>query len=185
MTRALLSSPNGAEWFRAFLTDWTERDFAGDLYSESNFRLNLMIKLTVGRLVVRNAEFMLQKIPASEQNSDEKRKKFLSDADMIFGYICLLDRRNMPIFPQNKEDGSPQYIPENSYFMMGDNRFNSLDMRHSYEDRLVSLDATDKFSATYPSNISPQFVPREKILGTTAYRFWPLSRKGVPGHTGK
>ncbi len=185
LTRNLLSSANGESVFRAFMTDWRERDFNGDLYSEANFRLNLMIKLTVGRIVVRNCELLLEKRSATSQASDPKKQKLLSDAQMLLSYVFLLDRRNMPIFPKNNSDDSPAFIQDGCYFMMGDNRFNSLDMRHSYEEHLAELDETDPFSATYPSNIEPQTVPKEKILGTTAYRFWPVSRRGVPGHTGK
>lgn len=184
LTHRLLSSPNGAEWFRAFMTGWSARDFGGDLYAEANFRLNLMVKLTVGRLVVRNAQMLAAEIPASEQAVDATRLALMDDAQEIFNYVCLLDLRNMPVFPPSRADGTPDFIPDGSYFMMGDNRFNSMDMRHSYEEHLAALDGEDPFSATYPSNMAPQYVPRGRILGTTAYRFWPLSRRGVPGHTG-
>jgi signal peptidase I len=84
----------------------------------------------------------------------------------------------MPAFPANAADGSPAFIPDDCYFMMGDNRFNSLDMRHSYEERLVPLSAVDPRSVYYYSNMEPQYVSSDKILGTTEFRFWPRGRIG-------
>ncbi len=184
LTFRLLQASDGADWFAHFMTDWTEQkiDFAGDLYSEANYKLNLMIKLTFGRLVVRNLELLSSGLQQSLWMSDGKRLDYFAQAQMLNSYVFLLDRRNMPIFPPNDGDGNPQYIPDDCYFMMGDNRFNSLDMRHSYEDRLTALTPYDTYSATYYSNMDPQYVHRSRVLGTTAYRFWPLPRRGIPGN---
>lgn len=187
LTYRLLQAKDGSEWFDRFMTEWTEKkvDFAGDLYAEASFRLNLMIKLTFGRLVVRNLELLSSGLQPSLWKSDTRRLDYFSQAQMLTGYILLQDRRNMPVFPPNDAEGKPQYIPDNCYFMMGDNRFNSLDMRHSYDEWLAPLTPHDAYSATYYTNMQPQYVHRSRILGTTAYRFWPLNRYGVPGHTGK
>lgn len=182
-TARLLSAVNGAEWFSAFMTDWIQNvpDFNGDLYSEANYKLNLMIKLVVGRLFLRNAE--LAKSSSDLSYSDEEKRAVLVEAALLHEYIFFLDRRNMPVFPADDENGNHRYIPEHCYFMMGDNRFNSLDMRHSYESRLVPLTPFDAYSVSYISDIEPQYVERKKILGTTSFRFWPLSRVGRPGLT--
>ena len=187
VTAKLLSSKDGAVWFKKFMTSWTESDidFAGDLYSEANFRLNLMIKLVFGRLAVENLkEFDASASLASLRSAGEKTA-LLEKAQILHSYVYLLDRRNMPIFPANDSDGNPVYIPENSYFMMGDNRFNSLDMRHSYDYWLAPISKYDDYSATYYSDMQPQYVSRSRMLGNTSYRFWPLSRAGKPGLTGK
>ncbi|WP_147614897.1 signal peptidase I [Treponema pectinovorum] len=185
--KKLLASANGASLFNNFMTSWIEKspkDFSGDLYSEANFKFNLMIKKTVAKLVIRDAQLLVNN---QEQNisTDAKIQELMSEAQMLNSYAFLTDRRNMPIFPANDKDGKPQYIPENSYFMMGDNRFNSLDMRHSYDEWLAPLTAHDPYSVTYYTNMAPQYVNKSKMLGTTSYRFWPLDRRGVPGHTGK
>ena len=186
LTVQLLQADDGGAWFRAFMTDWLTladggMDAGRDWYERANYRLNLMIKRTFGRLVVRNAELLAEHKPA---NGDGLLREYLAQAESLYMYTLLLDRRNMPAFPANDDDGSPRYIPENCYFMMGDNRFNSLDMRHSYDEWLQPLTPYDRYSVTYYSNMQPQYVHRSRILGTTSYRFWPTSRMGVPGHTG-
>ena len=198
-TIKLLSVAGGREWFNKFMTGWQtklgplssykEEDgvltgdslVGGDLYTDSNFRLNVMTKLLIGRLMVRNAELIQNNESVSKWNSDKKRISIINDAQEISEYIYLLDQRNMPVFPANDADGNAQYIPDNCYFMMGDNRYNSLDMRHSYDETLVPLTKYDDMAVEYYSNMAPQFVSRSLVLGKASYRFWPLDRAGVPG----
>lgn len=187
MTYRLLQADDGADWFARFMTAWTDSrpDFAGDPYAEASYRLNVMVKLTFGRILVRNVEQLAAGVQPSAWGSDAKRFDYVTQARMLCGYLLLHDRRNMPVFPPNDADGNAQYIPAHHYFMMGDNRFNSLDMRHSYDEWVAPLTPYDEYSVTYYTNMQPQYVPRGRILGTTAFRFWPLNRAGVPGHTGK
>jgi len=198
----LLTVDGGSEWFTDFMTGWYKNLgslssysengsltggnlVGGDLYSDSNFRLNVMVKLLFGRLVVRNAELISNNVSVSEWNSDSKRVELLTNAQILNDYILRLDQRNMPIFPANDASGNASYIPENCYFMMGDNRYNSLDMRHSYEQTCVPLTSYDDVSVTYYTNMAPQFVNRSMMLGKASYRFWPLNRAGVPGKSSR
>ncbi len=193
ITRRLLTVSGGGEWFAGFMTDWiplvpedilsgASKDFVGgNGYDDAMFRLNVMIKLTAGHLFVRNAQLMLEGVSSSRQDRDIQRLTWLSQAEKIVFYLELNDRRNMPVFPAD-ENGGFAAIPRDCYFMMGDNRFNSLDLRHSYSYWLAPLVAADPYSALYYSNMEPQYLPAKDILGTTLFRFWPPSRIGVPGN---
>lgn len=204
-TVKLLSVTGGGEWFTQFMTGWQQQlalplssysEFAsdgktvvsggdslvgGNLYTDANFRLNVMTKLVFGRLVVRNAELIANKTAVSEWKNDAVRNNAMAAAQLLNEYILRLDQRNMPVFPADDADGNAQYIPENCYFMMGDNRYNSLDLRHSYSSVYAPLTKYDSLSVTYYSNMAPQYVSRSMMLGKASYRFWPLSRAGVPG----
>ncbi len=188
-TSKLLQAPNGNEWFSHFMTSWIQSengsyDSCDTLYEQANFRLNVMIKMVFGKLVVRNAELLASRPSPAAWSADATLQSLLSQAESLYMYALLLDRRNMPAFPANAEDGSPRYIPADAYFMMGDNRFNSLDMRHSYDEWIAPLTPYDSQSVTYRTNMQPQYVDKSRILGTTSYRFWPAARMGFPGHTG-
>jgi signal peptidase I len=183
--RKLLSADGGAVWFASFMTDWTrqipvEGSLAGgDIYRDANYRLNIMVKLCLGQMLLRDAQLIASGTPSAQWNADKQLYTLMTQAEMLNMYVMILDQRNMPVFPADSEDGSPRYIPENCYFMMGDNRFNSLDMRHSYEEKLVSLTPLDAYSVMYYSNMQPQFVNRKYILGTAVFCFWPIGRVGI------
>jgi signal peptidase I len=184
-TQKLMSADGGAWWFEQFMTDWIKNKPAdgiyagGDIYSNANYRLNIMIKICLGRIIVRNAELIRSGISAEKRRNDTQLYKYMEQAEKLNFYVMILDQRNMPVFPESNADGSARYIPENCYFMMGDNRFNSLDMRHSYEQTMTLLTKLDKYSVTYESNMAPQYVNKKYILGTTVFRFWPVNRIGV------
>ncbi|MEE0133213.1 MAG: signal peptidase I [Treponema sp.] len=196
LSRRLLTVQGGTKWFNDYMTSWMNHipqecftDEAvlvgGDLYQDSNFRLNLLSKLAFGRLVVQNARLTAQGKPVASWRTDSIRNAALEQMDLLYVYFALMDSRTMPVFPANSESGQPNYIPHNSFFMMGDNRFNSLDMRHSYDKKIVAITEYDPYSLLYSSRMAPQAVGAQDILGTTVLRFWPVNRFGVPGITGK
>ena len=180
ITANIIYKTGGVDWFDKFMTSWTEnKNKSRDYYQQSNFTLNVMTKLTFGEMVLRYAQLLDSGVNFSNLNYDEQIKSYFQKAEILNWYIqMLLDERNMPLFPENDSNGNPQYIPENCYFMMGDNRFNSLDLRHSYEQTLKPLCNDDYMSVTYYSMMSPQYINKKYIIGKPVFRFWPLDRLG-------
>ncbi len=187
VTLKLATRQGGAEWFTAFMTNWIDEHeslaasgeygfVGGNLYDESMYRLNLMIKQCLGQIIVRNMELNMDGVGNAARQSDALRSGYFEMAEKLNMYVHQINQRNMPVFPANAADGSPRYIPENNYFLMGDNRFNSLDMRHSYDETLIPLTAYDPYHVCYESNVDPQYVSNRRILGTPVVRIWPFSR---------
>ncbi len=185
LTVKVLSMAGGAQWFSAFMNDWHQNihDISSfqesNMYDDSRFRLNVMGKLAFGHLALRQAQLIAGKVEASRWADDEDLSKWYQKAVSLNAYLTLMDQRNMGPFPPDDEQGNPQFIPENCYFMMGDNRYNSLDMRHKYTQEIVPLYKGDPYSVTYSSNLEPRYVSRSKIQGKASFRFWPLSRAGL------
>lgn len=176
----IMNSREGLEWFEKFVTSWIDsKDKVRDIYSESNFRLNVMTKMLYAEIVVRAASIIRSGSSYSNFNSDAVIAEYMEQAQILDWYVRgLLDSRNMPVFPANDADGTPNYIPKNCYFMMGDNRFNSLDFRHSADTYETVLTKDDKLSVTYSSMMEPHYVDRKLIIGKPTYRFWPVTRRG-------
>lgn len=170
----------GAEWFENFMTSWIpSKNDLRDYYSESNYRLNVMAKIIFGKMMVEYAKYYSDGFDQSQWDSQKVIKGLMDEIELHYWYVQnLLDSRNMPVFPANDAAGNPQYIPENCYFMMGDNRFNSLDLRHSYDYKETVLAKTDPLSISYYSIMSPQYINKKYIIGKPVFRFWPLGRLG-------
>lgn len=178
----LLTSKQSDKCFSEFMTTWMDFDITRlDLYEEAMLKMNLMAKLAFGKMIVRDIELILNSVSTTEWTKDDTWYNCAMQLQKVEWYYRLNDSRNMPAFPANTVSGEPQYIPDGNFFLMGDNRFNSLDMRHSYDYVVISVTDSDPYSICYYSNISPQYVPQKKFLGSTDFRFYPLSRIGIPG----
>ena len=180
LTKEIMQKEGGTDWFENFMTSWIpSKNEIRDVYSESNYRLNVMSKIAFGKLVVEYAQLINAGISESQWASNEDIRALYEEISMLDWYIRgLLDERNMPVFPANDTDGNPVYIPSNCYFMMGDNRFNSLDLRHGNEYKETALAKDDPLSITYHSNMAPQYINKKYIIGKPVFRFMPLHRVG-------
>ena len=170
----------GADWFENFMTSWVaSKNEVRDLYAESNYRLNVMAKIIFGKMLVEYAKFYSDGMDERKWDSQPSIEELMEEIELHFWYVQnLLDSRNMPVFPANDSNGNPQYIPANCYFMMGDNRFNSLDLRHSNDYSEKALAKSDPLSITYYSLMAPQYINKKYIIGKPVLRFWPLGRFG-------
>lgn len=180
VTRQLMSQNGGTQWFENFMTSWIPKaEENKDLYAEANFKTNVMFKLAYGNLIVRYAELYRNNISASLWSTDTTLLENAEKAFSLIWYVqMVLDERNMPVFPSNDSNGNPQYIPENCYFMMGDNRFNSLDLRHSNDSYLAPVTDYDSTPIEYYSMMAPQYIHKKYIIGKPVYRFLPAGRIG-------
>ncbi len=180
LAKDILTKENGAEWFENFITSWIPaKNEVRDLYAESNYRLNVMTKITLGKMILEYAKYISAASNEKSLSDNTILSELYDEAEELNRYIqILLDERNMPVFPANDSQGNPQYIPANCYFMMGDNRFNSLDLRHSYEQKEKALTKEDPLSVTYYSMMEPQYINKKYIVGKPVFRFWPLGRLG-------
>lgn len=167
----LISSPNGLVWFENFVTSWVD-DFSEDLdpYEKNMAQINALLKLSFAQIIVSNGEYLNSDSLSENPNSAKNQENFLQYARYV---VQLNDQRNMPKFP------SDDYIPANNYFMMGDNRFNSMDLRHSTDRTLRKLSSKDPTSLYYFSSVNPQYLDASDILGTAVFKFWPLQRAGL------
>ena len=178
--KRLYMQEGGSEWFEKFMTSWIPaKNDIRDVYSESNYRLNVMAKLIFGKMMVEYAQFYSDGIDESKWDKQDSVSSLMNEIELHYWYVQnLLDERNMPVFPANDSEGNPQYIPNNCYFMMGDNRFNSLDLRHSYDYKEQALAEDDPLSLTYYSIMEPQYINKKYVIGKPVFRFWPVGRLG-------
>lgn len=180
LAKNMIMQEGGVDWFEKFMTSWIPaKNEIRDYYAESNYRLNVMSKITFGKMICEYARLISDGIPEQNWANDNELLEIYDSAELIDWYVqSLLDERNMPLFPANDADGNPRYIPANCYFMMGDNRFNSLDLRHSYNHSEKALTADDELSVSYYSMMEPQYINKKYIVGKPVFRFWPAGRFG-------
>ena len=173
----ILTTDGGLTWFENFLTSWKKpiENNSYNLYEMRNAQLDLLIKLSFGKLLVRNAELYKANVSEAVFSSDTERQAIINELGEYLYYLALSSQRNMDEFPKGEEE----YIPENCYFMMGDNRFNSTDMRHEYQYHLEALNKDDPMSMMFVTNVAPRYIHSSRMLGTVNLILFPRARFGL------
>ncbi len=148
---------------------------------KTNSYYKLMIIRSIN-LLFSNSEKILNMQSDSENLSDNllafyKLSLYLNG---IEGTVLkdLFNYRNFKDYPYSEDD----YIERGNYFMMGDNRYNSADMRFKRNVRSkFYLDSNDSslFSKSVISDWSGHTVKERHILGKAVLIYYPLERLNI------
>lgn len=141
-------------------------------YQDFMHRLNSLYKL-------KRMEFYI----AILQNDLQLDEEILADHQELYklivyvdgvGYIRPFDMANMPEYPQ----GEGNFIPYEEYFLMGDNRYNSVDSRMGRVPNLVYVDEMDqsKFALQAEVTWDPHTIPLRLIHGKVRLILFPFDR---------
>ncbi len=98
---------------------------------------------------------------------DDERLRYVLETWLLRHY----DARNFAPFPASG------YLGEDEWFLMGDNRYDSLDGRHlKFSWKEKPLRDGDRASFTYPSLLEPFAIRGELFFAKPLFVGWPLSR---------
>lgn len=163
-------------WDRGWNFLSTESSGEGGEFFSIASATDLKYKSIVSQWILDNLRYMEAVFTNSPSDTAEKG---LNDDETELGefltYILrYYDFRNLPPFP------SDSLIEKDHYFVMGDNRYNSLDLRHGLKPADRFFVGTDKNSFVHKSYLKPVTIDEKWIEGFVAFRLFPLGRIGIP-----
>lgn len=159
---------------RSYFLSWKDASPAEDPASVSARRLGLLIKKA--QLELLEADLRAAGADAAAYLADPSRAAARERLESLTAYLYQFrDFRCFPEFPS----GEGEYLAAGHYFLMGDNRYNSLDFRHAGSPSFKDLDPSDPASVRYLSLSAPRSLSASNIEGFALARVWPPSRFGA------
>ena len=146
-----------------------------DTYTRGTRVVDLFIKSNLLARIERDLQLIASGATIEDFLADKTRSQLTALGRQLAVYLTFYDFRNFPEFPSGSA-----FLGPAQYFAMGDNRYDSLDFRFKDERPTErALDASDRSSIRYISNMEPFALDRRFIEGYALFRIWPLSRIGA------
>jgi hypothetical protein len=145
-------------------------------YEASSRKINIIFKKIMLDIFTKILAGASSADPKAFFTESKNLQSIYTEKVGLISYMYLFEFRNLPEFP--KGDGN--YIPAGQYFLMGDNRYGSLDFRYKNEVRKAfQVDAWDEYSMKISSMLNPFTLSEDKMLGLTPIVLWPLNKIGL------
>jgi signal peptidase I len=179
----VLSQAGGQAALKDFLTV-SESEGGLNPYDLAAAKLNLRLKINQADRWSAYLDYLsqddtrsLSSIDAFDFQGDAafgpifRSSQVIKDWVANYRYLQMFEYRNFPEFPAGKDE----YIPAHHYFLIGDNRYNSLDFRfnHYYKYTARNLDSQDPRSVIYKTDLEMNTLSDQDILGKVSITFWP------------